>query len=133
MLANSKSQGIGQSKNQKEPEDSSKNAWWEDICVPDAVMNSIDCSGKLLLAFSILADSNANKEVVLLFSQSTQVLDTIEHFLKLNDFTRAWKRGNQYFRLDGSTSQSNRKKILDIFGEKTKKKKSEIKEVRLAF
>lgn len=89
---------------------------------PEMELNNMECSGKLLLLFSILAECKARGDKLLVFSQSLYSLDVIERYLamvddntnnpnpdaKLGGFTDNWVRGLDYFRLDGSTNIATR-------------------------
>lgn len=89
---------------------------------PEEELSNIEHSGKFMLLFAILAECKACGEKLLVFSQSLSSLDVIEHFLKMIDentqnpnpnaklggFTGNWKRGVDYFRLDGSTNINTR-------------------------
>ena len=65
-------------------------------------------SGKLLVLAELLPRLKREGHRVVLFSQFTTVLDLMEHFLK-----RELQMG--FVRMDGSTSVSDRQKIMDAF------------------
>lgn len=95
--------------------------WWTTYCTDDDFEN-IDHSGKLMLLFSILDECSICGDKLLVFSQSLSTLDLIEKFLamitentknpnplaQLSGFKGEWKKGIQYYRLDGSTSADKR-------------------------
>lgn len=102
--------------------------WWEAICPKDELDN-IQCSAKLMLLFSIIADCSERGEKLLVFSQSLLTLNVIEHFLrmitentthpnsaaKLGGLTGQWAKDVDYFRLDGSTNIETRVKYCNMF------------------
>lgn len=73
------------------PEDD-PSEWWKRF-VPDKELNVIGHSPKLLILMHLLEQCEAIGDKVLVFSQSLQSLDTIEHFLALID-TKS--RGYEY-------------------------------------
>lgn len=92
--------------------------WWTQIC-PEEELNNIEHSSKLMLLMSILEKCEAIGDKLLVFSQSLYSLDVIEHFLNYIDdqtqhnaentsFKASWTLGQDYFRLDGSTSGEQR-------------------------
>lgn len=104
--------------------------WWTSM-VTDKDLDSLRNSGKLMLLFSILKECESVGDKLLVFSQSLYSLDIIEHFLKIIHEKRnnktvnedddtcgykgSWKLGQDYFRLDGSTSIENRNASCKIF------------------
>lgn len=120
-----------------------KNDWWiQQFHQRAEEFDAIECSGKLTLLFSILADSGKDK--VLVFSQSLHSLSMIEHFLPMipnhatiidnntdptsideNSFKEAseektigkWEPEVDYFRLDGKTKIEARKNYCDRFND----------------
>ncbi|XP_055698952.1 transcriptional regulator ATRX homolog isoform X2 [Phlebotomus papatasi] len=102
--------------------------WWVDM-VPEADLDNLKVSGKLMLLFSILEECEAIGDKLLVFSQSLFSLDVIEHFLALVDdneqakksnpllagFAGSWALGLDYFRLDGSTTIENRNIAIKAF------------------
>lgn len=83
--------------------------------VPDEDFDDIQNSGKLLLLFEILRNSNALHDKVLVFSQSRNVLDCIEHFLAIDENT--WEFELDYFRLDCDTSPKKRTEYCEKFND----------------
>lgn len=106
--------------------------WWTLIC-PEEEYDNIECSSKLMLLFSILAESSASGDKLLVFSQSLHTLNLIEKFLgmitentkipnptaQLGGFSGKWEKGSDYFRLDGSTNIQTRKKYCEMFNDET--------------
>lgn len=106
--------------------------WWKVLC-PEKEYDNIECSGKLMLLFSILADCCACGDKLLVFSQSLLTLDVIEKFLamvtentiapntntQLGGFSGRWVKGIDYFRLDGSTNIEARTRHCKMFNDET--------------
>ncbi|XP_059622920.1 transcriptional regulator ATRX homolog [Phlebotomus argentipes] len=104
--------------------------WWVDM-VPEADLDNLKVSGKLMLLFSILEECEAIGDKLLVFSQSLFSLDVIEHFLALVDeneqakkmnpllagFAGSWSLGLDYFRLDGSTAIEHRNVAIKAFNQ----------------
>lgn len=102
--------------------------WWTQF-VEDADLNNINHSPKLVLLMTLLQRCEEIGDKVLVFSQSLQSLDVIEHFLSLidkktrgqqveadvADFKGFWKAGVDYFRLDGSRTVENRENMCKSF------------------
>lgn len=107
--------------------------WWKQHCPEDAIEN-IECSTKLIVLFSIIAECELIGDKLLVFSQSLAVLDLIEKYLeivhmnttkpepnaKLGGFKGRWLKGTDYFRLDGNVKVDVRKNICDIFNDVAK-------------
>lgn len=120
-------------------------SWYENLLLEEE-RNNISISGKMIALFEIIAACEAAEDVLLVFSQSVQVLDVVEHFLKLisentanpnknaklNGFSGTWVRDEDYFRLEGETSDENRAKICEIF-RSTEKIEPEYAKARLFF
>lgn len=90
--------------------------WWKAIC-PAEEFDNIECSAKLMLLFSIIAECSDRGEKLLVFSQSLFTLNVIEHFLSVNDSAAQWKKGLNYFRLDGSTNIKLRTEYCRTFND----------------
>ncbi|XP_058238856.1 transcriptional regulator ATRX-like isoform X2 [Hemibagrus wyckioides] len=87
----------------------------------------LEHSGKLTLLLKILHHAEELQDKVLVFSQSLISLDMIETFLELADKAKkegkaslykgkkSWVRDKDYYRLDGSTSATARKKWAQEF------------------
>lgn len=104
--------------------------WWTSICKEEE-LNNLLLSSKLQVLFSILQECESIGDKLLLFSQSLQSLDVIEHFLALvdkktnddtedidgdvNGFSGHWTLGCDYFRLDGSNSVESREYMCKSF------------------
>uniref|UniRef100_A0A8C6MKC6 DNA helicase n=1 Tax=Nothobranchius furzeri TaxID=105023 RepID=A0A8C6MKC6_NOTFU len=102
--------------------------WFRNLLTDDEA-RILEHSGKMVLLFEILQIVADLDEKVLVFSQSLTTLDLIEYFLKASHearkptsshkgkilFTDCWIKNIDYYRLDGSTSASTRKKWSDEF------------------
>ncbi|XP_055845603.1 transcriptional regulator ATRX homolog isoform X2 [Episyrphus balteatus] len=106
--------------------------WWTQF-VEDMDLNNINHSPKLVLLMTLLQRCEEIGDKVLVFSQSLQSLDVIEHFLSLidkktrgedveadvADFKGLWRPGVDYFRLDGSRTVENRESMCKSFNNVT--------------
>lgn len=91
--------------------------WWNAILDDDenAMFDDYRASAKMEILLDILMECQVRDECLLVFSQSTEVLTTVEHFLNSGKWGK-WKKGEDYFRLDGSTPSKVRKIICKVFG-----------------
>ncbi|KAM7362156.1 ATRX chromatin remodeler XNP isoform 1-T2 [Cochliomyia hominivorax] len=106
--------------------------WWKRF-VADKELNNINHSPKLVILMRLLEQCEQIGDKLLVFSQSLQSLDTIEHFLALIDsktrgyeydgdvgeFSGFWSPGTDYFRLDGSCSVEQRESMCKKFNDPT--------------
>ncbi|KAM8907772.1 transcriptional regulator ATRX isoform 2-T2 [Spinachia spinachia] len=102
---------------------------WHKEFVVDADAEILEHSGKMVLLFEILRMAEEMDEKVLVFSQSLISLDLIEDFLELacraKDDEKVspykgegkWFRNIDYYRLDGSTNATTRKKWAEEFND----------------
>ncbi|KAF5890968.1 transcriptional regulator ATRX-like isoform X1, partial [Clarias magur] len=102
-------------------------AGWYKEFVSDIDAEILGHSGKLMLLMEILRCAEQQQDKVLVFSQSLVSLDLIETFLELADKAkkegkarvyngqRSWVRHKDYYRLDGSTTATARKKWAQEF------------------
>ncbi|XP_033829398.1 transcriptional regulator ATRX isoform X2 [Periophthalmus magnuspinnatus] len=109
----------------------SPTADWHRDFVTEADSEVLEHSGKMVLLFEILRMAEELDEKVLVFSQSLISLDLIEDFLKLacsdgdDDDEKPspykgegkWYRNIDYYRLDGSTNATTRKKWAEEFND----------------
>ncbi|XP_034739450.1 transcriptional regulator ATRX isoform X7 [Etheostoma cragini] len=107
----------------------SPNPDWHRDFVTDADAEILEHSGKMMLLFEILRMAEEVDEKVLVFSQSLISLDLIEDFLELacraKDEDKVspykgegkWFRNIDYYRLDGSTNATTRKKWAEEFND----------------
>lgn len=105
--------------------------WWKKF-VEEKELNNINHSPKLLILMRLIVQCEAIGDKLLVFSQSLQSLDVIEHFLSLiNSKTKGhdyegdvgdckgyWTIGKDYFRLDGSCSVEQREAMCKKFNDK---------------
>ncbi|EDV53661.2 uncharacterized protein Dere_GG12244 [Drosophila erecta] len=106
--------------------------WWKPF-VEERELNNVHHSPKLLILLRLLQQCEAIGDKLLVFSQSLQSLDVIEHFLSLvdsntknyefegdvGDFKGCWTSGKDYFRLDGSCSVEQREAMCKQFNNVT--------------
>ncbi|XP_066504540.1 transcriptional regulator ATRX isoform X2 [Hoplias malabaricus] len=102
--------------------------WYKEF-VTEADAEILDHSGKMVLLFEILRMAEEVEEKVLVFSQSLISLDLIEDFLELAGRAKEegkespykgdgkWFRNIDYYRLDGSTNATTRKKWAEEFND----------------
>ncbi|KAK2890590.1 hypothetical protein Q8A67_013233 [Cirrhinus molitorella] len=102
--------------------------WYKEfVTEPDSEV--LEHSGKMVLLFEILRMAEEVEEKVLVFSQSLISLDLIEDFLELAGRAKEegklspykgegkWFRNIDYYRLDGSTNATTRKKWAEEFND----------------
>ncbi|XP_061690627.1 transcriptional regulator ATRX [Syngnathoides biaculeatus] len=129
----------GEGRNRAEPQEEqpqpsgsgpgSPTADWHKEFVTEADAEIIEHSGKILILFEILRMAEEVEDKVLVFSQSLISLDLIEDFLELScraaDENKIspykgegkWFRNIDYYRLDGSTNATTRKKWAEEFND----------------
>ncbi|XP_041807750.1 transcriptional regulator ATRX-like isoform X2 [Chelmon rostratus] len=96
--------------------------WFKNL-LSDGDSRILEHSGKMVLLFEILRMAEDLKDKVLVFSQSLISLNLIEVFLEASHRARdtssfragTWIKNVDYYRLDGSTTASLRKKWTDRF------------------
>lgn len=80
-----------------------------------------DYSGKTTLLLDILSKSSELGDKVLVFSQSLTTLDLVEFYLAKLQINgkegKHWKRGKDWYRLDGSTPSSDRQNLVEMFND----------------
>ncbi|XP_066499675.1 helicase ARIP4-like isoform X2 [Hoplias malabaricus] len=87
----------------------------------------LENSAKMVLLFHIIDESVKNGDKILVFSQSLSTLTVIEEFLAkrpIPDLSgsgvkQTWVRNVNYYRLDGSTSVSERERLINQFNDPT--------------
>ncbi|XP_066528031.1 helicase ARIP4 [Hoplias malabaricus] len=84
----------------------------------------LENSAKMVLLFHLIDESVRRGDKILVFSQSLSTLTVIEDFLclrqmpiKIGDQTQNWVRSINYYRLDGSTSASERERLINQFND----------------
>uniref|UniRef100_A0A669EXP0 DNA helicase n=1 Tax=Oreochromis niloticus TaxID=8128 RepID=A0A669EXP0_ORENI len=107
----------------------SPTADWHKEFVTEADAEILEHSGKMMLLFEILRMAEEVDDKVLVFSQSLISLDLIEDFLELACRAKdeekispykgegKWYRNIDYYRLDGSTNATTRKKWAEEFND----------------
>uniref|UniRef100_A0A4W4ERE5 RAD54 like 2 n=1 Tax=Electrophorus electricus TaxID=8005 RepID=A0A4W4ERE5_ELEEL len=87
----------------------------------------LENSAKMVLLFHIIDESVKKGDKVLVFSQSLSTLTVIEEFLAKrlmpehsgSGLKQTWIRNVNYYRLDGSTSVSDRERLINQFNDST--------------
>ncbi|XP_072522588.1 helicase ARIP4 [Salminus brasiliensis] len=99
--------------------------WAKDI-MADYQTGVLENSAKMVLLFHLIDESVSRGDKILVFSQSLSTLTVIEDFLclrpmpiKIGDQTQNWVRSINYYRLDGSTSASERERLINQFNDPT--------------
>ncbi|KAM9443950.1 helicase ARIP4 isoform 2-T2 [Clarias gariepinus] len=84
----------------------------------------LENSAKMVLLFHLIDESVSRGDKILVFSQSLSTLSVIESFLtvrsmpiKMDNQRQNWLRGVNYYRLDGSTSASERERLINQFND----------------
>ncbi|KAM9849958.1 transcriptional regulator ATRX isoform 2-T2 [Aulostomus maculatus] len=107
----------------------SPGADWHKEFVTEADAEILEHSGKMVILFEVLRMAEEVEDKVLVFSQSLISLDLIEDFLELackaQDEEKTspykgegkWFRNIDYYRLDGSTNATTRKKWAEEFND----------------
>lgn len=99
--------------------------WWKDI-LHGKIYKELDQSGKMVLLIDILTMSSDVGDKVLVFSQSIPTLDLIELYLsrlpRRGKRGKMWKKGKDWYRLDGRTESSERQKLVERFNEPLNKR-----------
>ncbi|CAH1783913.1 unnamed protein product [Owenia fusiformis] len=93
--------------------------WAEDL-LRNYVRGDINNGGKMQLLLNILEESVMVGDKMLLFSQSLFTLNLIEEYLGKSEVPLTndkWAKNRNYFRLDGSTSASERDKLINQFND----------------
>lgn len=104
--------------------------WWKRF-VEEKELNNIHHSPKLVILMNLLQECEVIGDKLLVFSQSLQSIDVIEHFLSLidsktrgyeyegdvGDYKGYWQPGIDYFRLDGSCSVESREAMCKKFND----------------
>ncbi|GMY20566.1 protein CHROMATIN REMODELING 20, partial [Fagus crenata] len=99
--------------------------WWNDLLHGNN-FKDLDYSGKMVILLDILTMSSDVGDKVLVFSQSIPTLDLIELYLsrlpRSGKRGKFWKKGKDWYRLDGRTESSERQKLVERFNEPTNKR-----------
>ncbi|CAN8294962.1 unnamed protein product [Cochlearia groenlandica] len=99
--------------------------WWVDLLHKNNYKVS-DYSGKMILVLDILSMCADVADKALVFSQSIPTLDLIELYLsrvpRRDKPGKFWKKGKDWYRIDGKTESSERQKLVDKFNEPENKR-----------
>ncbi|KAM1526312.1 hypothetical protein FF1_010696 [Malus domestica] len=99
--------------------------WWNDL-LHENNYKELDYSGKMVLLLDILAMSSDVGDKALVFSQSIPTLDLIELYLsrlpRHGKKGKSWKKGKDWYRLDGRTEGSERQKLVERFNDPLNKR-----------
>ncbi|XVF42366.1 hypothetical protein PTKIN_Ptkin01aG0356300 [Pterospermum kingtungense] len=99
--------------------------WWRDL-LHENNYKEADYSGKMVLLLDILTTCSDMGDKALVFSQSIPTLDLIELYLsrlpRRGKKGKLWKKGKDWYRLDGRTESSERQKLVERFNDPTNKR-----------
>ncbi|XP_039006040.1 protein CHROMATIN REMODELING 20-like [Hibiscus syriacus] len=99
--------------------------WWRDLLHKN-IYKELDYSGKMVLLFDIITMCSDVGDKALVFSQSIPTLDLIELYLsrlpRRGKKGKFWKKGKDWYRLDGKTESSERQKLVERFNEPTNRR-----------
>ncbi|KAI3470412.1 hypothetical protein Pfo_027075 [Paulownia fortunei] len=94
--------------------------WWRDL-LQENNYKEVHYSGKMVLLLDILTMCSDMGDKALVFSQSLLTLDLIEFYLSKLPRPRkngkCWKKGKDWYRLDGRTESSVRQKLVERFND----------------
>ncbi|XP_051979816.1 LOW QUALITY PROTEIN: helicase ARIP4-like [Xyrauchen texanus] len=97
--------------------------WAKDI-MTNYQTGVLENSAKIVLLFHLIDESVSRGDKILVFSQSLSTLTVIEDFLcrrpmpiQTETGTHNWVRNINYYRLDGSTSASERERLINQFND----------------
>ncbi|XP_073324230.1 helicase ARIP4 [Pagrus major] len=100
--------------------------WAKDI-VSNYQTGVLENSAKMVLLFHLIDESVGRGDKMLVFSQSLSTLTVIEDFLSKRPMpagvsspdtpSKTWVRNLNYYRLDGSTSASERERLINQFND----------------
>ncbi|XP_035243548.1 helicase ARIP4-like isoform X2 [Anguilla anguilla] len=96
--------------------------WAKDI-MANYQTGVLENSPKMVLLFHLIEESVTREDKILVFSQSLSTLSVIEEFLakrpmppcRVTSESHTWIRNVTYYRLDGSTSSSERERLINQF------------------
>ncbi|XP_076857381.1 helicase ARIP4-like, partial [Brachyhypopomus gauderio] len=99
---------------------------WARVVMAGYRTGVLENSAKMILLFHIIDESVKKGDKVLVFSQSLSTLTVIEEFLAQRPMpgsgggqNQTWIRNLNYYRLDGSTSVSDRERLINQFNDPT--------------
>lgn len=100
--------------------------WAKDI-MSNYQTGVLENSAKMVLLFHLIEESVKRRDKILVFSQSLSTLSVIEEFLSKRPMpagitssdaqSQSWVRNLNYYRLDGSTSASERERLINQFND----------------
>lgn len=94
--------------------------WWNDLSKENNY-KIVDNGGKMVLLLDILTMSAEVGDKVLVFSQFLSTLDLIERYLSKmpqpGKKGKCWKRGKDWYRLDGKTESLERQRLVERFND----------------
>ncbi|XP_071702520.1 protein CHROMATIN REMODELING 20 [Rutidosis leptorrhynchoides] len=101
-----------------------KENWWGDLVMDNGY--DAENSGKMVLLLDILTMCANVGDKALVFSQSLPTLDLIEHHIskipRNGKARKCWKKGKDWYRLDGRTEGSERQKLVEKFNDPSNKR-----------
>ncbi|XP_022742818.1 protein CHROMATIN REMODELING 20 isoform X3 [Durio zibethinus] len=99
--------------------------WWRDL-LHENNYKELDYSGKMVLLLDIITMCSDVGDKALVFSQSIPTLDLIELYLsrlpRRGKKGKFWKKGKDWYRLDGRTESSERQRLVERFNEPMNKR-----------
>uniref|UniRef100_A0A0N5A7S1 Helicase ARIP4 n=1 Tax=Syphacia muris TaxID=451379 RepID=A0A0N5A7S1_9BILA len=96
---------------------------WAELAMQNYQPGNIVNGFKMVIALSIIQETTRKLEKILLFSQSLLTLDLIEEYLHNSapidtpQGSVKWIKNRTYYRFDGTTSGSEREKLINRFNE----------------
>ncbi|KAI4303028.1 hypothetical protein MLD38_038709 [Melastoma candidum] len=97
-----------------------RKGWWNDL-LTESDFKDVNYGGKMVLLLDILSMCSDVGDKALVFSQSIPTLDLIELYLsrlpRKEKRGKFWKKGKDWYRLDGKTESSERQKLVERFNE----------------
>lgn len=91
---------------------------WANRLLENYEADILQNGAKLMVSFSLIEESVLNGDKILLFSQSLLTLNLIEDYLQriyVPNTNQKWQKYKSYFRLDGSTSGTERERLINQF------------------
>ncbi|XP_011038466.1 PREDICTED: protein CHROMATIN REMODELING 20-like isoform X2 [Populus euphratica] len=99
--------------------------WWNDLLLENNY-KEVDYSGKMVLLLDILVMSSDVGDKTLVFTQSIPTLDLIELYLsrlpRVGKKGKFWRKGKDWYRLDGRTESSERQRLVERFNDPENKR-----------
>ncbi|OMO96092.1 SNF2-related protein [Corchorus olitorius] len=125
FLLQEKAKNMNDSLHEKNDSGFIQKGWWKEL-LRENNYKECDYSGKMVLLLDILTMCSEVGDKALVFSQSIPTLDLIELYLSRLPRRRKqgkfWKKGKDWYRLDGKTESSERQKLVERFNEPTNKR-----------